>query len=375
MHDEKLELELFKLLKEYRRITSMPIGGDTYDVLDKLSIFLTENSFKLYGRNDIYTSSDVFFILNTHRIKPIVDTLYAFNDDASYETIEKYMYDFRNELKRAMTNVFDIIDHKQVINKIIISDIVQEVKNIIRYHYNEAPNLTAYIRTTIFTDEDRKALSEDVTDLWVVSTIQAHYKFVMDLFDDSIVPNSMKDIANLAQFIYSCIGEGQTKSRISDLEYNKPNEESREENFSGGYIEGKPIILCKSTKDGNQAIHFKKDTNEKYKYYILKFNLVETYEDAANLKSPKVIVIPEDKFDKNILYVYSNIIYMIIEDQVYDIFEIDKEVVKYKLEISKATANYVSKKFMDESIQPYRDSSMETMNCIEFSNIEKDSDL
>lgn len=371
MYNEKLELELFKLLKEYHRITSIPIhGGDICDgILDKLSIFLTGNSFKLYGRNDIYSSSDVFSILNSHRVKPIVDKLFTFDDDASYETIEKYMYDFRNELKRAMTNVFDIIDHEQVVNKIIISNIVQEVKNIIRYHYNKAPGLTAYIRSTIFTDEDRKALSEDATDLWVVNTIQGHYRFVMDLFDDSIVPNSTKDIANLAQFIYSCIGEGQTKSRISDLEYNKPNEESKEENFSGGYIEEKPTIICKSAKDG-KVICFKRNTNEKYKYYILRFDLFEAYKDAANLKAPKFVVIPEDKFNKTILYVYSNIIYMIIENQVYDIFEINKEVVEYKLEISKATANYVSKKFMDKSIQPYRDNSMETVNCIEFSNIE-----
>lgn len=371
MYNEKLELELFKLLKKYHRITSIPIhGGDICDgILDKLSIFLTGNSFKLYGRNDIYSSSDVFSILNSHRVKPIVDKLFTFDDDASYETVEKCMYDFRNELKRAMTNVFDEIDHKQVVNKIIISDIVQEVKNIIRYHHTKAPNLTAYIRTTIFTDEDRKALSEDVTDLWVVSTIQGHYRFVMDLFDDSIVPNSMKDIANLAQFIYSCIGEGQTKSRISDLEYNKPNEESKEENFSGGYIEEKPTIICKSSKDG-KVICFKRNTNEKYKYYVLRFDLFETYKDAANLKSPKFVVIPEDKFNKTILYVYSNIIYMIIDNQVYNIFEIDKEVVEYKLEISKATANYVSKKFMDESIHPYSDSSMESVDCIEFSNEE-----
>ena len=219
MYNEKLELELFKLLKKYHRITSIPIhGGDICDgILDKLSIFLTGNSFKLYGRNDIYSSSDVFSILNSHRVKPIVDKLFTFDDDASYETVEKCMYDFRNELKRAMTNVFDEIDHKQVVNKIIISDIVQEVKNIIRYHHTKAPNLTAYIRTTIFTDGDRKDLSEDVTDLWVVSVIKDHHLFVMDLLDDSIVPNSLKDIANLAQFIYACIGEGQTKGQISDI--------------------------------------------------------------------------------------------------------------------------------------------------------------
>ena len=368
MVDKSIELELFKLLKKYHRISSLSLyKDDVCGILDKLAIFLTGTSFKLYGRSDVYSASDVFSILNSHRVKPIVDKLYTFDDDVSYETIEKYMYDLRKELKRAMTNVLDEIDYEQTVNKIIISDIVKEVKNIIRYHYNKAPYLTAYIRTSIFTDGDRKALSEEAADLWVVGMIQAHYKFVMDLLDDSIVPNSMKDIANLAQFIYSCIGEGQTKSHICDLERSIHNEESKEEDFSGGYIEETPVEIYKKKDESNKAIHFIRNKDEKYKYYILKFELFETYRDGENLHLPKVIVIPEDKFDKNLLYLYNNIIYMVVGDKVYDIFEIDREMIEYKLKINKATANYVSKKFMDESIQPYRDPlSIEMMDCVDF---------
>lgn len=371
MFNENLELELFKLLKEYRRIVSLSLyKDDTHDVLDKLAIFLTENSFKLYGRNDVYSASDVFSILNSHRVKPFVDKLCSFDDNESYETIERDMYNLRNELKRANTNVLDEIDYKQTVNKIIIAEIVDEVKNIIRYHYNKAPNLTAYIRSTIFTDEDRKTLSEEATDLWVAGTIQAHYLFVMDLLDDSIVPNSIKDIANLAQFIYACIGEGQTKGQISDIARSitkkSNNEKSDDVDFSGGYTESEPEFILMDKNHRNRCFHFERDKTNEYKYYILQFEVRVFYEDTdKDYIVREHIILDEDGIRKNILYVYKNILYMIIGDTLYDIAVMDDKILGYSVRVYKSTANYISEKFKNSDILSVNN-AFEYMNYIEF---------
>lgn len=371
MFNENLELELFKLLKEYRQIESMSLyKKDTQDILDKLAIFLTDNSWKLYGRNDVYSASDVFSILNSHRVKPFVDKLCSFNDNESYKTIERDMYDFCKELKRANTNVLDEMDYKQTVNKIIIAEIVDEVKHIIRYRYNEAPNLTAYIRSTIFTDGDRKDLSEEVTDLWVVSVIKDHHLFVMDLLDDSIVPNSIKDIANLAQFIYACIGEGQTKGQISDIARSitkkSNNENVNDADFSGGYTESKPEFILMDKNHHNRCFHFERDKTNEYKYYILQFEVKVFYEDTnKDYVVRKHVILDEDGIRKNILYVYKNILYMIIGDKLYDIAVMDDKILGYSVRVYKSTANYISEKFKNSSILS-DNNAFEYMEYIEF---------
>ena len=371
MFDKNLELELFKLIKEYRQIESMSLyKKDTQDILDKLAIFLTENSWKLYGRNDVYSASDVFAILNSHRVKPFVDKLCSFNDNESYKTIERDMYDFRKELKRANTNVLDEMDYKQTVNKIIIAEIVDEVKHIIRYRYNKAPNLTAYIRSTIFTDEDRKALSEEVTDLWVVSMIQSHHLFVMDLLDDKIVPNSLKDIANLAQFIYACIGEGQTIGQISDIARSitkkSNNENANDVDFGGGYTESKPEFILMDKNHHDRCFHFERDKTNEYKYYILQFEVKVFYEDTnKDYVVRKHVILDEDGIRKNILYVYKNILYMIIGDKLYDIAVMDDKILGYSVRVYKSTANYISEKFKNSSILS-DNNAFEYMEYIEF---------
>ena len=134
--------------------------------------------------------------------------------------------------------------------------------------------------------EDRKTLSEEATDLWVAGTIQAHYLFVMDLLDDSIVPNSIKDIANLAQFIYACIGEGQTKGQIPDIARSitkkSNNEKSDDVDFSGGYTESEPEFILMDKNHRNRCFHFESDKTSDSS----NFKLLSEEEDRslANLK-------------------------------------------------------------------------------------------
>lgn len=253
--NRELSKELFRLLVNYRNSLST-IAGAKDTILDKLACFLTENSWRLYARNDIFTASEVHSLLSNYRIKPLLDKLYTYAANGiTDEEIDQYISEMVEMIKFANTNVMDKIDPRKRVNEFILQDIIKEVRNIISDDSYKAPTLTEYIRSSIFTDGDRKALSEEITDLWVVGAIQTHYKFVLDLLNDDIIPNSMKDIANLAQFIYSCIGEGQTKSYIFDLEHSISNKKSKEERFSYGYIEGEEKHI--QTKDNSDNSDFK----------------------------------------------------------------------------------------------------------------------
>ena len=368
--NSELSKELFKLLVDYRNSLST-IAGAKDTILDKLACFLTENSWRLYARNDIFTASEVHSLLSNRRIKPLLDKLYSYAANGiTDEEINQFISEMVEMIKFANTNVMDKIDPRKRVNEFILQDIIKEVCNIISDNSNEAPTLTEYIRSSIFTDEDRKALSEEATDLWVVAMIQAHYRFVLDLLDDSVVPNSMKDIANLAQFIYACIGEGQSKREISDIARSitkkSNNENVNDVDFGGGYTESKPEFILMDKNHHNRCFHFERDKTNEYKYYILQFEVKVFYEDMdKDYIVRKHIILDEDGIRKNILYVYKNILYMIIGDKLYDIAVMDDKILGYSVRVYKSTANYISEKFKNSDILS-DNNAFEYMEYIEF---------